>query len=301
MNFGSLEEHAFLKSEKQFMNGEDLGCEAPRRCIRCKGCQDCRFRGSNMSPKEALELSMMESRMKFDHNIKKWRVTYPFLQDPRLLHNNYKRVLRMQEQTERRIIRARIVDGTNEVFDRMVENGALSEISHAELHLWDGPIHYVPIQVVIDLANQTTPYRLVTNSSLEDPETGLSLNGILAKGPMALNDTWNITVGFRHEEYGLSADISKAYYQVKTGACEKHCRRVLWRHSKVGTPWKIYGFEVLSMGDCCSACYMELAKRGTCEMFADIDPIAAKKIVERSFVDDISNWKLTGLKVSWIL
>ena len=72
----------------------------------------------------------------------------------------------------------------------------------------------------------TTPYRLVTNSSLIDPETGISLNSILAKGPMALYDTWDISVRFRHGEYGLTADISKAYYQMKTGAIEKHCRRV---------------------------------------------------------------------------
>ena len=170
----------------------------------------------------------------------------------------------------------------------MISNGALKEIGHAELQLWDGPVHYLPIQVVIHPSSVTTPYRLVTNSSLEDPETGLSLNGILAKGPMALNDTWDITVRFRHVECGLSADISKAYYQMKTGSCEKHLRRVLWRHGEVGTPWKIYGFEVVSMGDCCAACFMELTKRGTCKMFKDIDPVAAKKTADDSFVDDVS-------------
>ena len=105
---------------------------------------------------------------------------------------------------------------------------------------------------------------------------------------MALNDTWDISVRFRHVECGLSADISKAYYQMKTGACEKHLRRVLWRHGDVGTPWKIYGFEVVSMGDCCAACFMELTKRGTCKIFREIDPVAAKKTADDSFVDDVS-------------
>ena len=154
--------------------------------------------------------------------------------------------------------------------------------------MWNGPVHFLPIQVVIHPSSLTTPYRLVTNSSLVDPETGLSLNSILAKGPMALNDTWDIAVRFRHGEYGLSADISKAYYQMKTGQCEKHCRRVLWRHGQTGTPWRIYGFEVVSMGDCCAACLMELTKRGTCVKFEKIDPVASKKIIENSFVDDIS-------------
>ena len=288
VDFSSVEEFAYTKSAKEFMNGEDLGCEPPRRCIKCKGCKDCKYRGSNMSPKEAAELAMMEDKMKFDHTIGKWRVKYPFLKDPRVLKNNYRRVLSMQERTEQRIIRAGIVEGTNKVFDKMVENGALKEIGHAELHTWAGPVHYLPIQVVENLSSATTPFRLVTNSSLIDPETGLSLNSILAKGPMALNDMWDIAVGFRHEEYGLSADISKAYYQIKTGVCEKHCRRVLWRHSQVGEPWKIFGFEVVSMGDTCAACLMELTKKGTCKMSRDVDPVAAKKIEDNSFVDDVS-------------
>ena len=288
VSFSNVEEYTYEKTEKEFMDGEDLGCEPPRRCIKCKGCQECRFRGAYMSPKQAKELEMMEDRIKFDPQIGKWRVQYPFLQDPSVLRNNYQRVLKMQENTERKIAKASLVDATNEVFDKMISNGALKEIGHAELQLWDGPVHYLPIQVVIHPSSVTTPYRLVTNSSLEDPETGLSLNGILAKGPMALNDTWDISVRFRHVECGLSADISKAYYQMKTGACEKHLRRVLWRHGDVGTPWKIYGFEVVSMGDCCAACFMELTKRGTCKMFGEIDPVAAKKTADDSFVDDVS-------------
>ena len=288
VDFSSVEEFIYMRNEKEFMAGEDLGCEPPKRCIKCRGCQDCKFRGSNMSHKQAMELEMMERNMRFDKDIGKWRVSYPFLKDPQVLKNNYRRVLKMAENTERKIAKAGLVEEINEVFDKMVDNGALKEIGHAEQHMWGGAVHYLPIQVVIHPGSVTTLYRVVTNSSLEDPETGLSLNGIMASGPKALNDTWEITVGFRHEEKGLSADISKAYYQMKTGPIEKHIRRVLFRHGEVGTPWKIYGFEVVSMGDCCAATFMELTKRGTCDMFKEIDVVAARKIAEYSFVDDIT-------------
>jgi hypothetical protein len=141
---------------------------------------------------------------------------------------------------------------------------------------------------VVHLANRTTPVRLVTNSSLVDPATGLSLNAILANGPMVLNDLWGIFVRFRHQEYGLIGDISKAYYQMVTGPVEKHVRRVLWRNGEVGTPWKIYGFTVVSMGDSPAACFMELTRRGTAEMSRHIDPVASKKIGDDAFVDDIT-------------
>ena len=288
VNFETVEEFGYAASEKEFMSGESLGCEPPRRCLRCKGCKECAFRGANMSPKEALELRMMESKICFDKSIGKWRVSYPFLQDPRVLTNNYRRVLKMAENLERKLVKAELVDAANEVFNKMVDLGALEEISSAELDLWNGPVHYLPIQAVVHLASRTTPVRLVTNSSLVDPATGLSLNGILARGPMVLNDLWGIFVRFRHQEYGLIGDISKAYYQMVTGPVEKHVRRVLWRNGDVGTPWRIYGFTVVSMGDGPAACFMELTRRGTAEMSRYIDPVASEKIGEDAFVDDIT-------------
>ena len=104
----------------------------------------------------------------------------------------------------------------------MVTEGALEEISQAELDMWASPVHYLPIQAVVNPNSITTPIRLVTNSSLIDSSTGLSLNSILAKGPKTLNDLWEVFVRFRNQEFGLSGDISKAYYQMLTGRLEMH-------------------------------------------------------------------------------
>ena len=99
---------------------------------------------------------------------------------------------------------------------------------------------------------------------------------------------WSILVRFRHQECGLIGDISKAYYQIHTGETEKHVRRVLWRDGEVGTPWRIYGFQVVSMGDNPAATFMELTKKKTTVKAKHIDKVAAKKIDKDSFVDDIS-------------
>ena len=288
VQFSSVEEYEYELSEKKFMAGEALGCEPPRRCADCRGCAECGFRGANMSQKEALELRMMEDSISFDETIGKWRIKYPFLQDPRVLENNYRRVLRMMETLERRLDKLGKVEAANEVFNKMIANGALEEISAQELQMWSGPVHYLPIQAVIQAKSVTTPLRLVTNSSLVDPSTGLSLNSILAKGPMYLNDMWEMLVRFRHHEYGLIGDISKAYFQMHTGPVERHVRRVIWRDGKVGTPWKMYGFKVVSMGDSPAACFMELTRKRTADKAGHIDPSASKKIKDDAFVDDIS-------------
>ena len=70
----------------------------------------------------------------------------------------------------------------------------------------------------------------------------------------------------------------KAYYQMRTGPMEKHIRRVLWRSGAVGTPWKIYGFAAVSMGDTPAANFMELTKKRTAHMAREIDPVAATRI-----------------------
>ena len=222
VNFNTAEEFLHSKEDKDFMWAEGLGCEPPKRCISCRGCTECGFRGSHMSQKEALELRMMEENIVFDENIGKWRIQYPFLQDPRVLKNNYKRVLHMMEHLERRLSKLGQTQAANEVFQKMVDIGALEEMSSTELKMWSGPIHYLPIQGVFKASSTTTPVRLVTNSSLADPETGLSLNSILAKGPMYLNDMWEILVRFRSQEVAVIGDITKAYYQMYTGPMEIH-------------------------------------------------------------------------------
>ena len=118
VNFGSREEYDYTMTEKEFMSAEALGCEPPRRCLRCRGCKDCQFRGAFMSAKEALELKKIESKIWFDKSISKWRVSYPFLQDPRVLSNNYRRGLKMAIGLKGRIARAGLVYAANEVFDR---------------------------------------------------------------------------------------------------------------------------------------------------------------------------------------
>ena len=132
-----------------------------------------------MSPKEYRELELMEESITFDRSLGKWRVRYPFLQDPRILRNNYRRVMRMMETTEKRLAKLGKTDEANELFHKMVAMDALEEIGAAELKMWQGPVHYLPIQAVLKDSSVTTPLRLVTNSSLIDPETGLSLNSIL--------------------------------------------------------------------------------------------------------------------------
>ena len=90
---------------------------------------------------------------------------YAFKQDPRVLKNNYHRVLKMSESTERRLSKLGRFKEANELFHKMVSIGALEEISAGELNMWRGPIHYLPIQAVIKDGSVTTPIRLLRTAN----------------------------------------------------------------------------------------------------------------------------------------
>ena len=88
-----------------------------------------------MSPKEYKELELMEDSITFYRYLGKRKVRYPFLQDPRILRNNYRRVLRIMETTEKRLAKLGKTEEANELFHKLVELGALEEIGAAELKM----------------------------------------------------------------------------------------------------------------------------------------------------------------------
>ena len=274
--------------EKDFLAAEGMGVEAPKRCKRCTGCAECSFRGRQMSQKEAAEYKLIEKGIQFDQKVGRFRVQYPFIDDPRKLSNNYGQVVRIAESEEKRLAKQGLTDVANKLFDKMIDVGAVAEMTQAELDLWDGPVHYNSIQHVIDPSSTTTPLRLVTNSSLEDPRTGISLNSILAKGPKILNDMFEILIRFRIYMEALISDVSKAYYMLLTGELEKHVRRVVWRYGKIGSKWRVFVFLTVGMGDRPAACLMEVAVKMTVMIFGHIDLVAAYRLNRDRFVDDVA-------------
>ena len=88
---------------------------------------------------------------------------------------------------ENKLIKADRLQDFNQEFNKMLTNGSLVEVSPEEMNMWDGPVHYISLQDVINEDSETTPLRIVSNSSLSD-RNGLSLNSILMKGPNTLSD-----------------------------------------------------------------------------------------------------------------
>ena len=80
-------------------------------------------------------------------------------------------------------------------------------------------------------------------------------------------------------------DLTKAYNQLKTGLLERHLRRIIWRFSPDG-PWLEFAFDCVAFGDCPAGNFLEIGRDLTAEEGREINPVAADKIINSTYVDD---------------
>ena len=73
-----------------------------------------------------------------------------------------------------------------------------------------------------------------------------------------------------------------------TGLIEKHVRRIVWRYGNKQSEWIIFGYLVVSFGDACAAGLLEICFKLIIAMFGVIDLIAARRLKDDRFVDDIT-------------
>ena len=272
---------------EKFMEAEGLGVEPPRRCPDCRGCQKCSFRGQQHTERETMEYKAIEQGIRLNKERGCFEVQYAWQDDPAKLSNNLRQAVKIAESEERKLAKESLTEEFNEKFEEFIKLGTIEELSQHEMDSWVGPSHYVSIQHVVKPENKTTRMRLVINSSLKCPKTGLSLNDMMMKGPNVLGDIWELLMRFRGYRYGLISDISKAYHSLKTGMLEKHLRKVVWRHGKTGSVWRVYGFLVVAFGDRIAAVLLQIAIRLISELYKDIDLVASHKLLSDMFVDDL--------------
>ena len=121
----------------------------------------------------------------------KWIAKYPWKRDPRELPNNYPVALAVLRSTERRLLKdnekAKLYD--DQIQDMLVR-GVARKLSKEEERNYRGPVHYVSHHEVMKPESQSTPCRIVFNSSAS--YMGHTLNEYWFKGPDLLNNLLGI-------------------------------------------------------------------------------------------------------------
>ena len=279
-----------VKQEVQqslFEMGDSMGDYVPKSCNNCKKCTTCTFAGRMITQKERQELEYIERGITYDPDLNQFQVRYPFLEDPgEALTDNRKQAIAYGISLEKKLERTNLRNEFDTEFQKFIDTKSLREIPEQEQATWTGAVHYVPLQLVVNEASNSTPFRIVTNTSCKDPQTKKSLNMITAKGPNMLSDPYRILLRFRNRKYALSTDVTKAYHGLRTGPVEMHLRRVVYRRSSTDK-WKTYGFMCVSFGDVAAQAILECCLQRVAKYHKDIDWVAALIIELDRFVDDL--------------
>ncbi|XGW20487.1 hypothetical protein V3C99_003912, partial [Haemonchus contortus] len=112
------------------------------------------------------------------------------------------------------------------VFQEQLGKGIIEEVVENDKES-STLIHYLPHQPVITPLKETTKLRIVFDAS-SHCKGQPSLNDILHQGPLILPELYGILLRFRMKNFVVTADVEKAFLQVRLNECDRDVTRCLW-------------------------------------------------------------------------
>ena len=267
------------------LQGSEEGCAPAPQCLRCKTCEECRFRVQGMTRKEAAVLARVESEMSVCPRTGTITIHYPWNSNAFSLKDNSKQAIARQAAVERRVHRSGRGQDYKAEMRKAFDSGAAVRLTGVEMESWSGPVHYLVHFPVYKPGSGSTPLRIVANSALKNCHNGKSLNECMDRGPNTLTDITQVLIKWRGFEETLLYDLSKAYQSLRVGDLERNLRRFKWRDSP-DEAWANYAYDRVTFGDEVASLALESAKKVVARKGAAYDPQAAKLLVEASLVDD---------------
>ena len=122
------------------------------------------------------------------------------------------------------------------------------KLTPQELKDWKGPVFHISHLAVVNPRSNSTPVRIVFNSS--QSHHGVSLNSCMAKGPEAyINNLIGILLRWREGHVAFVGDLKKLFNSIHLELLEQHCHRFLWRGMDTEREPDIYVMERVNLGD----------------------------------------------------
>lgn len=150
-------------STDQFLTVESEGVSCHPRCGGCK-CGKCPLRAQPYTLQEERELDLIDKGLEFVDG--RWIAKYPWVRDPRQLPDNKAVVEAKLKSLEERLSKDKQkAKMYNDQIHDMVERAVARVISVAELIEYKGPVHYIAHHAVLKPESNSTPMRIVFNSS----------------------------------------------------------------------------------------------------------------------------------------
>ena len=269
----------------EFFSTEQLGIQCQPKCGGCR-CGKCHLGGKNMTIKEEKELELIESKLKYNDEGNYWEAGYPWIKDPENLPDNKIVAISSLKALERRLKKdEKQANLYQQQIEDMIARGVCRKLSDSEIENYRGPKFYIPHHAVYKPESDSTPCRIVFNSSANF--RGHSLNEYYAKGPDLMNNLIGVLTRFREEHVAFMGDIRKMFHSIRIPLRDQMTHRFLWRDGEEHRRPDTYVITRVNFGDKPSPSMAIAALRKTADRFQNDFPDAAKTIKENSYVDDI--------------
>jgi hypothetical protein len=217
----------------------------------------------------------------------RYEVHLPFKEDHPIIEDNYqlckKRLLQLKNKLG-------ITPKMLKEYDNIIKAQEAEKIvERVESVGKVGEVTYLPHRAVIRDDKSSTKLRIVYDASAKN--NGPSLNECLYKGPSLNPLLYDILLRFRVFNYGLVADIEKAYLQIAVTPAERDYLRFLWFDdiSKDNPDIVKYRFTRVIFGASPSQFLLNGTLKTHVEKYRDIDPQFTDKMLRSFYVDDFDS------------
>lgn len=277
-------------------DADDAGSCIRYRCVKCRGCSDCKSGGriEQLSLKEEWEQHKIESSVSVDFEAKVTSAVLPFIADPvEKLESNQQNAIKIYNQQIRKLSRL-----PPEIKEAVLDSERkLQDAKHVQWvkHLPDDQRqlvtnqtsqYFMPWRFVHNENSTTTPTRIVFDAS-SISKSGYSLNDLLAKGVNNLNSLLEIFLRFRCYTVALHTDIKKMYNVLKMKPDHWTYQRYYWQETlDQSTPPEEKVIMTVIYGARPSGNQATVGLRITAKKQQDEYPAAVQSVIEDSYVDD---------------
>ena len=280
---------------RKFETVERAGTEASYRCVRCRGCEQCKKSGEveSTSIRDEVEQALVEKTVVLNPETRSAEARLPFLCDPeKRLVSNYGRakkfyVNQVKTLSSKPSDRERIIAAMKKLFTLGYATKFEDLTEQQRSRIETSPVkYYIPWIVAWSKNSLTTPVRPVFNAS-SPTASGYSLNDLLAKGSNNMNKLIQIMVRWLVYACAFVTDVQKMYNTVKLA--EKHwCYQLfLWNDElDPSREPQVCVINTLIYGVKSSGNQAEYALRATADLFKDEYPAQNRMIQEDTYVDD---------------
>ena len=168
----------------------------------------------------------------------------------------------------------------------MFKRGVARKLTHDESQNYVGPVDYIAHHAVVKPESESTPVRIVFDSSHK--YRGHSLNDYWAKGPdNYMNNMLSVLLKFRENRVGFVGDLKKMYNSILMKERDQHVHRFLWRGMDSSRSPDINVITAVNIGDRPSGTIAAVALQKTATMANQSHPLASRTVLKSTYVDDI--------------